>query len=334
MSVKRALITGITGQDGSYLAELLLGRGYEVYGTVRRAALEDPPGRLWRILPILDRLHLQPASLESYASVLRVVEEVRPDECYHLAAQSYVNYTFEDGFSTIAANVSAAHHLLSALRDRAPACRYYFAASSEMFGNASVSPQNEDTPFNPRSPYGISKVAAFYLTKNYRQGYGLFACNGIAYNHESVRRGQEYLPRKVSVGVARIRSGQARQLRLGNLEARRDWGFAPDYVEAMWRMLQAPEPDDYIIATGVSHSVQQLVERAFAAVGLDWNRFVVLDREVYRPAEACELRGDAAKARAALGWEPRVGFDEMIRMMVDADLQKLLGSAPGEGAVS
>ena len=329
MASTRALITGITGQDGSYLAEFLLSKGYEVHGVVRRVALEDPEHRLSRLLGVLDGLHLHAASLESYASIHQVVGAVRPDECYHLAAQSFVSYSFEDEFSTINTNINGTHFVLAALKERAPQCRFYFAASSEMFGNAREAPQNENTPFYPRSPYGISKVAGFHLTRNYREAYGLHALSGILFNHESPRRGLEFVSRKVTRSVARIKLGGQEQLRLGNLEARRDWGFAGDYVRAMWLMLQEDEPDDYVIASGETHSVRELVETAFSHAGLDWQDHVLIDEKLYRPAEVNELRGDFRKARAKLGWKPTVTFRQLIPMMVDADLAELRRRAGG-----
>ena len=319
--MKRALITGITGQDGSYLAELLLNKGYEVHGIVRRVALEDPEHRLWRIRHISDKVTLHAASLESYASIFNVVEKVRPDECYHLAAQSFVSYSFEDEFSTINTNINGAHFILSAIKEKAPECRLYFAASSEMFGKVKETPQNEDTPFHPRSPYGISKVAGFDLTRNYREAYDLFACNGILFNHESPRRGYEFVTRKISNGVARIKLGLDNELKLGNLEARRDWGFAGDYVKAMWLMLQQDEPDDYVIATNETHSVKEFAELAFNYADLDWKEHVVVDEKFYRPADVHVLRGDYTKGKRKLGWEPSVRFDDLVKMMVEVDLK-------------
>jgi len=318
---KRALITGITGQDGSYLAEFLLSKGYEVHGMIRRVAIEDPEHRLWRIRHIRDKVILHPASMESFASIFSVVDKVRPDECYHLSAQSFVSYSFEDEFSTINTNINGTHFVLAAIKERAPRCRFYFAASSEMFGNTKETPQNEGTPLNPRSPYGISKVAGYHLTKNYREAYGLFALSGILFNHESPRRGYEFVTRKVTNHIARIKSGTARELKLGNLDAKRDWGFSGDYVRSMWLMLQQDQPEDYVIATGETHSIRELVELAFGFAGLDWKEYVRVDPDLFRPAEIYELRGDASKARTNLGWEPTVSFRELIKTMVDADLK-------------
>ncbi len=322
MASKCALLTGITGQDGSYLSEWLLSQGYEVHGIVRRVALEDPDHRLSRLRDIRDRLHLHAASLESYASIHRVVHQVQPDECYHLAAQSFVSYSFDDEFSTLNTNINGTHYLLSALKSLTPNCRFYFAGSSEMFGQAETVPQNEDTRFHPRSSYGISKVAGFDLTRNYREAYGLYAANGILFNHESPRRGYEFVTRKITAGVARILAGKSKELRLGNLEAQRDWGHAREYVKAMWLMLQPPVPDDYVIATGECHSVREFVELAFSHVGLDYTKYVTTDPELYRPAEINLLRGDAAKARRVLGWSHHVTFPELVREMVEADCSK------------
>jgi GDPmannose 4,6-dehydratase len=321
--MKRALITGITGQDGSYLAELLLGRGYEVHGLLRRVAFEDPEHRLWRIRHIVDRVHLHPASMESYASIFRAVEEVRPDECYHLAAQSFVSYSFEDEFSTVSSNINGAHYMLSAIKERAPRCKFYFAASSEMFGNAHESPQNEGTPFNPRSPYGISKVAGFHLARNYREAHGLYVCSGILFNHESERRGREFVSRKISAAAASIKAGLTTDFRLGNLDARRDWGYAPEYVEAMSRILQQSEPRDYVIASGTSHTVREFAAAAFACVDLDWQDRCIVDHNLYRPAEVNELRGDAGRARRELDWSTEVSFAELVQRMVRSDVQRL-----------
>jgi GDPmannose 4,6-dehydratase len=326
--MKKAFITGIDGQDGSYLAEFLLNKGYEIHGMIRRVALEDPERHLWRIKHIQDKLILHPGSLESYASIFDIIEEVKPDECYHLAAQSFVSYSFEDAFSTINTNINGTHFVLSAIEHKAPKCRFYFAASSEMFGHAKDTPQNEDTPFHPRSPYGISKVAGFFLTQNYREAYNLFACNGICFNHESPRRGYEFVTRKISNTVARIKLNIAERLKLGNLEPRRDWGFSGDYIEAMWLMLQQDKPDDYVIATNETHSVQEFVELAFGHLGLNWREYVDTDEKLFRPAEVILLKGDYSKARKKLGWQPKVRFEKLVKMMVDADLEM---TAAGKG---
>src|SRR6266536_4238878 len=274
MAEKRALITGITGQDGSYLAELLLEKGYEVHGVVRRVALEDPEHRLSRVHTIRPKVTLHAASLESYASIHQVVAKVQPHECYHLAAHSFVSYSFDDEFSTLNTNINGTHYLLSAVKNLAPGCRFYFAGSSEMFGKAEEVPQNERTRFHPRSTYGISKVAGFDLTRNYREAYRMHACSGILFNHESPRRGYEFVTRKITAGLARILAGKSSKLPLGNLEAQRDWGHAREYVEAMWLMLQQPEPDDYVIATGECHSVREFLAAAFSFAGLDYRDYV------------------------------------------------------------
>jgi GDPmannose 4,6-dehydratase len=317
---KRALITGISGQDGSYLSELLLDKGYEVHGIVRRVAIEDPQHRLSRIQHLLERLHLHAASLESYPSLMKVVAAVEPDEVYHLAAQSYVSYSFEDEFSTFEVNVNGTHYLLSACRDVVPKARFYFAGSSEMFGSAPA-PQNESTAFRPRSAYGISKVAGYHLTRNYREAYGLHASCGMLYNHESPRRGMEFVTRKISSLAAQIKLGMTSEIRLGNLDAKRDWGHAREYVEAMWRMLQQDRPDDYVIATGETHSVREFLECAFGLIGLDPYRYVVPDERFLRPAEVDLLLGDAKRAQDRLDWSPRVKFTELVRDMVFSDLE-------------
>ena len=324
--MKRALITGITGQDGYYLAELLLDKGYEVHGLVRRVAIEDPEHRLWRLLPFKDRLHLHAASLESLPSVYRVFQAVKPDECYHLGAQSFVANSFEDEFSTLNSNINGTHHVLAALRDCAPDCRFYFAASSEMFGKVAQMPQTESTAFHPRSAYGISKVAGFHLTRNYREAYGVKASSGILYNHESPRRGFEFVTRKITSHAVRIKLGLAKELRLGNLEARRDWGHAREYVRAMWMMLQQDEPDDYVIATGEQHSVREFAEITFSHLGLNYRDRVVIDPQFIRPAEVETLLGDATKAKHKLGWSCQVKFKELVQEMVEADLRLLTDS--------
>jgi len=321
--MKKVLITGIDGQDGSYLAEFLLNKGYQVHGVVRRVALEDPEHQLWRIRHLLKQVKIHAGSMESFASLFKVVNKVKPDECYHLAAQSFVSYSFEDEFSTINTNINGTHYILTAIKELAPHCRFYFAASSEMFGKAKEIPQDEDTSFHPRSPYGISKVAGFDLTRNYREAYGLFACNGILFNHESPRRGFEFVTRKITNAVAEIKFGLAKELRLGNLNARRDWGFSGDYIKAMWLMLQQNKPDDYVIATGEMHTVKEFVQVAFAHAGLDWKKYVKVDKDFYRPAEVNILLGNYSKARKKLGWKPQVRFKELVKMMVDSDLQRL-----------
>ncbi len=321
--MRKALITGITGQDGSYLSEFLLEQGYEVHGIVRRVAMEDPEHRLWRIRHLIDKLFLHSGSLENYASIFNIIEQVTPDECYHLAAQSFVSYSFEDAFSTINTNINGTLHILSAIKEKVPKCKYYFAGSSEMFGLAKETPQRESTPFHPRSPYGISKVAGFHLTQNYREAYDVFACSGILFNHESPRRGFEFVTRKISRAVAEIKLGRRKQLKLGNLEAKRDWGFAGDYVRAMWLMLQQDAPDDFVIATGKTYSVKEFAEKAFEHVGLKWQDHVVLDEKFYRPSEVHLLKGDFCKAEKKLGWQPKVQFDELVAMMVEGDLKEL-----------
>ena len=319
--MKRALITGITGQDGSYLAELLLAKGYEVHGLVRRVALEDARHRLSRILHIRDRLHLHAASLESFPSLYNAVNQIQPDELYHLAAQSFVSYSFDDAFSTFRTNIDGTHYVLESVKQAAPKCKVYFAGSSEMFGNAPETPQNEETKFSPRSPYGISKVTGYDLSRNYREAYGLFVCSGILFNHESPRRGFEFVTRKITSHVARIKKGLIDKLPLGNLDASRDWGFAGDYVVAMWQMLQQPQPGDFVVATGESHSVREFCEIAFRCAGLDWQKHVVVDPDFYRPAEIHQLIGDASRARRELGWSSTKSFEELVRSMVEHDLQ-------------
>jgi GDPmannose 4,6-dehydratase len=324
---KKALITGITGQDGSYLAEYLLGLGYEVHGLVRRVALEDPQRRFTRISHLLDRITLHPASLESYPSIFHVVSQHDFDECYHLAAQSFVAESFADGFSTMNTNINGTHYMLAALRELRPGCRFYFAGSSEMFGKVKEIPQLETTAFHPRSPYGISKVAGFDLTRNYREAYGMFCCSGLLFNHEGPRRGYEFVTRKITSTVARIKLGLASELRLGNLEAKRDWGHAADYVRAMYLMLQQTEPDDFVVATGETHSVREFCQLAFAQVDLDYRDYVVIDEKHYRPAEVDVLVGDSTKARRLLNWKPKYTFFELVNEMVETDL-KMAGLEP------
>jgi len=316
---KRALITGITGQDGSYLAELLLAEGYEVFGVVRRSSAPN----LSRLEGILDRVNLRPADLLDQLSLIHVLRDVRPHEVYNLAAMSFVPASWDQPMLTGEFNAQGVTRILEAVRHVDSNIRLYQASSSEMFGKVREVPQTELTPFYPRSPYGVSKVFAHYITVNYRESYDLFAVSGILFNHESPRRGLEFVTRKVTDGVARIKLGLARELRLGNLDAQRDWGFAGDYVRAMWMMLQQNEPDDYVIATGVSHSVRELVEIAFGHVDLRWQDFVKTDPALLRPAEVDHLIGDPSKARRILKWAPSVDFEGLVRMMVDADLARL-----------
>jgi GDPmannose 4,6-dehydratase len=316
---KRALITGITGQDGSYLAELLLEKGYEVFGTVRRSSAPN----LWRIDHILDQITLKPADLLDQLSLLRVIDEVRPSEIYNLAAMSFVPASWDQPMLTGEYNAQGVTRLLDAVRQVDTSIKIYQASSSEMFGKVLEVPQRETTPFYPRSPYGVSKVFAHYITINYRESYNLFAVSGMLFNHESPRRGLEFVTRKVTDGVARIKLGLADSLSIGNLDAHRDWGFAGDYVRAMWLMLQQQKPDDFVIATGVSHSVRDLIEIAFARVGLGWQKHVRVDPALLRPAEVEHLLGDATKAKKELGWTPSVDFKQLVEMMVDADLARL-----------
>jgi GDPmannose 4,6-dehydratase len=326
---KRALISGITGQDGSYLAELLLEKGYEVYGIVRRASTTN----FWRIEHLLDRIQLRPADLLDQLSLIRVIDEVRPHEFYNLAAMSFVPASWDQPMLTGDYNSQGVTRALEAVRQVDPKIRFYQASSSEMFGKVREVPQSELTPFYPRSPYGVSKVFAHYITVNYRESYNLFAVSGILFNHESPRRGLEFVTRKVTDGVARIKLGLADSLSLGNLNAHRDWGFAGDYVRAMWLMLQQDRADDYVVATGESHSVQELVEVAFTHAGLDWQKFVRTDPKFLRPAEVDLLIGDSSKARSELKWMPEIDFAGLVRMMVDADLAKLSNAAPKSTAL-
>ena len=323
---KRAIITGITGQDGSYLAELLLEKGYEVTGVVRRASAPN----IWRIEHLLDRITLRPADLLDQLSLVRLIQDVHPLEFYNLAAMSFVPASWDQPLLTGEYNAMGVTRVLEAIRQVDPTIRIYQASSSEMYGRVREVPQTELTPFYPRSPYGVSKVFGHYITVNYRESYEMFAVSGILFNHESPRRGTEFVTRKVTDGVARIRLGLADHLPLGNLDACRDWGFAGDYVRAMWLMLQQEKADDYVIASGVTHSVRQLVEVAFGHVGLDWQKHVRIDPALLRPAEVDHLIGDASKARRVLGWEPTVSFEQLVAMMVDADIEKL--SAPAKPA--
>lgn len=315
----KALITGITGQDGSYLAEFLLSKGYEVIGMVRRSSTVN----FDRIRHIQDRITLVQGDLLDQVSLINILQQHRPHEVYNLAAQSFVPTSFEQPVLTGEFTALGVTRLLDAIRIVDPTIRFYQASSSEMFGKVREVPQNENTPFYPRSPYGVAKVYGHWITVNYRESYGLFAVSGILFNHESPRRGLEFVTRKVTHGAARIKLGLAQELRLGNLDARRDWGYAGDYVQAMWLMLQQDHADDYVIATGETHSVRELCQEAFGYLGLDWERYVVSDPRFYRPAEVDLLVGDASKARRVLGWEPTVSFRELIQMMVDADLKAL-----------
>ncbi|MET0215774.1 MAG: GDP-mannose 4,6-dehydratase [Vicinamibacterales bacterium] len=320
---KTAFITGITGQDGSYLAELLLDKGYQVVGGVRRASTTN----YWRIEHLLDRMTLKPADLLDQLSLIRVIEDVKPDEIYNLAAMSFVPASWDQPMLTGEFNAQGVTRVLEAVRHVNPRIRLYQASSSEMYGKVREVPQTELTPFYPRSPYGVSKVYAHYITVNYRESYDLYAVSGILFNHESPRRGLEFVTRKVTDGVARIKLGLAESLSLGNLDAKRDWGFAGDYVRAMWMMLQQDRADDFVIATGESHSVRDLVQIAFGHVGLDWQKYVRLDPKFLRPAEVDHLIGDASKARATLGWTPDVDFSRLVTMMVDADLARLTAAS-------
>jgi GDPmannose 4,6-dehydratase len=324
----KALITGVTGQDGSYLAELLLAKGYEVVGVVRRTSHHSYE----RIEHLLDRIEVVAADLLDQHSLTVVIQDSRPDEVYNLAAQSYVPTSWTQPVLTGEFTALGVTRILEAVRLAHPTARYYQASSSEMFGKVTDTPQREDTAFYPRSPYGVAKVYGHWITVNYRESYGLYAVSGILFNHESPRRGIEFVTRKVTDGVARIKLGLARELRLGNLEARRDWGFAGDYVDAMWRMLQQDQPQDYVIGSGETHSVRELVELAFAHVGLDYRQHVVSDPKYYRPAEVDLLLADPSKARRDLGWTPKVGFSELVAMMVDADMERLAAAAPLAGA--
>ncbi len=316
MSAKKAFITGITGQDGSYLAELLLAKGYEVHGLVRRSSSFNT----WRIDHVRERLHLHYGDLVDQNSLVRTLEGVGPDEIYNLAAQSHVKVSFEMPEYTGNVTALGVLRVLDAVRELELPARVYQAGSSEMFGLVAETPQRETTAFHPRSPYGVAKVFGHWIAVNYREGYGMHVSNGILFNHESPRRGENFVTRKITMGVAAVKKGQARELRLGNLDAKRDWGFAGDYVEAMWRMLQHDAAADYVIATGETHSVREFCEEAFGYVGLDWKEHVVVDPKYFRPAEVDVLLGDATRARTALGWQPKVDFKALVRMMVDADL--------------
>jgi len=320
----RALVTGITGQDGSYLAELLLDKGYEVHGLVRRSSSFNT----WRIDHVRDRLVLHYGDLVDQNSLVRTLELVGPDEIYNLASQSHVKVSFEMPEYTANVTGLGVLRVLDAVRELGLPTRVYQAGSSEMYGLVQETPQTEETPFHPRSPYAAAKVFGHWLAVNYREGYGLHVSNGILFNHESPRRGENFVTRKITMGIAAIKLGRAQELRLGNLDAKRDWGYARDYVEAMWLMLQQPKPDDYVVATGQTHSVREFLEEAFSHVGLDWQKHVVVDPKYFRPAEVDLLLGDPKKAREVLGWRPRVTFSELVRLMVDADLEALKSRPP------
>lgn len=317
--MKKALITGITGQDGSYLAELLLEKAYDVYGMVRRSSLEP----FDRIQHILEKVHLVQGDLTDQSSLDEAIKKAQPDEVYNLASQSFVPTSWNQPVLTGDVTGMGVTRVLEAIRKHKPDAKFYQASSSEIFGRVQEVPQTEKTPLYPRSPYGVAKAFGHWITVNYRESYGLFACSGICFNHDSPRRGKEFVTRKVTYGVARIACGLSRELRLGNLDACRDWGYSGDFVDAMWRMLQQPRPDDYVVATGKAHSIRELCEIAFSRVRLDWKEFVVVDQTLVRPAEVDLLVGDASKAKRMLGWEPKVSLRELIEMMVDADLEQV-----------
>ena len=320
----KALISGISGQDGSYLAELLLSKGYEVHGIVRRSSI-DAEDRLWRIKGVADRLHIHSGTIESYQSMFRIIESIQPDEFYHLGAQSFVADSFKDEFTTMRVNIDSTHNILSILADRVPGCRFYFAASSEMYGDVLETPQTEATPFNPRSVYGITKCAGFHLTKHYRDARGMHASSGILFNHESPRRGSDFVTKKISLAAAAISLKRQDILKLGNLDAVRDWGHSKDYVEAMWLMLQKDAPDDYLIATGITASVRDFCGMCFTRVGLNWEDCVTVDSSFFRPTDVNLLVGSADKAHRELGWRPSVNLQQLADEMVDAALVKLSG---------
>ena len=319
--MKKALITGISGQDGSYLAEFLLSKDYEVHGLVRRVALEDETHRLWRLRNFKDKITLHSGSLESYASLVKIIEKIKPDEIYHLAAQSYVSYSFEDEFSTINTNVNGTHYVLSAVKEFSKKSKFYFAGSSEMFGKVEETPQNERTRFHPRSAYGISKVTGFELTRNYREAYGMNACTGILFNHESPRRGFEFVTRKISHSVARIKHGLQKKISLGNIDSKRDWGHAKDYVEAMWLMLNQGNNKDFVIGTGEQHSVREFAEKAFNFVNLNYKDYVKIDQKLIRPAEVDTLLADYSGAKKEFNWQPKISFENLVNEMVESDLK-------------
>lgn len=319
--MKKAFITGITGQDGSYLSELLLERGYEVHGLVRPDASRERENPFWRIEPFREKLNLHSGSVEDYRAMVKVMEEVKPDECYHLAAQTFVPQSSDDEMATMNANVNGALNILSAAKQAGHPCRIFFPGSAEMFGRTNISPQNEETPFHPRSIYGVSKTCGFELVRHYRETHAMFAVTGILYNHESPRRDTRFVTRKITSSAARIKLGLAREIRLGNIETLRDWGFAGDTVKAMHMMLQADSPEDYVIATGKTHSVKDFLKTAFGELDLDYKKYLALDPEFFRESEACTLVGDSSKAKSRLQWEPETSFTEMVKSMALSDLK-------------
>jgi GDPmannose 4,6-dehydratase len=321
--MKKALITGISGQDGSYLSEFLLNKNYEVHGLIRRVALEDETHRLWRLRNIRDKIHLHSGSLESFPSLAKIINKIQPDEIYHLAAQSYVANSFEDEFSTLNTNINGTHYMLASMKEFSPNSKFYFAGSSEMFGQTEETPQNEKTKFHPRSAYGISKVTGFELTRNYREAYNFFASTGILFNHESPRRGFEFVTRKISLAVAKIKNNLQKDLKLGNIKAQRDWGHAKDYVEAMWMMLQKDNPEDYVIGTGEKHSVEEFLTIAFNHVGLNFKDYLKIDKRFFRPAEVDTLLADISNSKKKLGWMPKISFEELVKEMVESDLKNI-----------
>ena len=315
----KALITGITGQDGSYLAEFLLKKGYEVHGIVRRVAIENPDHRLWRIKKIQKKIHLHSGTMESYANIFKILNKVKPNEFYHLAAQSYVDYSFEDQFSTLSSNISSTHYCLSAIKESGLKTKFYFAGSSEMFGKVKKTPQNEETPFHPRSPYGISKVAGFDLTRNFRESYGIHASTGILFNHESERRGYEFVTRKITQAVSLIKLKKLKYLELGNLEAKRDWGYAPEYIQAMWLMLQQKKPNDFVVGTGKAYTIKYFAKNAFNVLGLDFQKYIKINKKFFRPAEVDLLVADSSKIKSAIGWKAKTNINKLIEKMVIND---------------
>ena len=317
---KRALITGIAGQDGSYLSELLLKKNYSVHGIVRQGIAKNKTHRLWRLKNFIDKINIHTGSLESYASIVKLIARIKPHEIYHLGAKRYMDYAVKDEFSTINTNINGTHYLLSAIKEFSPKTKFYFAGSSEMFGRAREVPQNESTSFNPRSTYGISKVAGFELTRHYREAYNLFCCSGLLFNHESPRRGAEFVTRKITHSVARIKLGLQKKLKLGNLKAKKDWGHAKDYVTTMWLMLQKKKPEDFVISTGKQYSVKDFVKLAFEEVGLDYKKYVIVDKKLYRLSEIDSLLGDCSKAKIKLKWKPKYDFKKLVKDMISEDI--------------